>query len=163
MPDELSNATRDRLARSRSALIGGWPGHGDVSSSPFIQSIDVVRPPLPVAMASRLTGALQQKAAAALKDIDWLTVSRSAAHRWWQRHPANAVGQLARPLLQNYARQQPGKLLAIAAVTGAAAVLIRPWRLLSAATLIAGLLKTSDVAGLVTSLMDKSTTPRKES
>jgi hypothetical protein len=48
----------------------------------------------------------------------WFSMGRSVVQRWWQRHPAQAVGQLARPLLESYARKQPAKLMAIAAAAG---------------------------------------------
>lgn len=89
----------------------------------------------------------------------WFSVGRSLAERWWQRHPAHAAGQLARPLLENYARKQPAKLMAIAAATGAVVVLVKPWRLLSATAVLAAVLKTSDVADIVTTLMQKTTSP----
>lgn len=82
-----------------------------------------------------------------------LAIARNIGERWWRRHPANAVVQLARPVLGRYARQKPAKLVAIAAGTGALLVLIKPWRLLSATALIAAVLKTSDVADMVTSLV----------
>ena len=99
----------------------------------------------------------------------WLAVGRSVAERWWRRHPAHAVGQLARPVLEHYARKEPAKLMAAAAATGALLVLVRPWRLLSATAVLAAVLKTSDVADLVTTLMRKprgsphpSRSPRKD-
>lgn len=78
--------------------------------------------------------------------------------------PANAVGQLARPLLDRYAREQPAKLMAAAAAAGALVVLVKPWRLLSITAVLAAALKTSDVADLVTTLMHKNPSPsRKDS
>ena len=73
--------------------------------------------------------------------------------------PAHAAGQLARPVLEHYARKQPAKLMAIAAATGAALVLVRPWRLLSVTAVLAAVLKTSDVADVVNTLMQKNTSP----
>ena len=88
-----------------------------------------------------------------IKGFPALAIARNIGERWWRRHPANAVVQLARPVLGRYARQKPAKLVAIAAGTGALLVLIKPWRLLSATALIAAVLKTSDVADMVTSLV----------
>jgi len=85
--------------------------------------------------------------------IAWLPVARSMAERWWRRHPANAVGQLARPVLDRYAREQPAKLVAAAAAAGALIVLVRPWRLLSVGALVAAALKSSDIADMVTTVM----------
>ncbi|KAF1057449.1 hypothetical protein [Variovorax sp.] len=89
----------------------------------------------------------------------WASVARSMAERWWRRHPAHAAGQLARPLLERYARKEPAKLMAIAAATGAVVVLVRPWRLLSVTAVLAAVLKTSDLADIVNTLMQQKTTP----
>lgn len=85
-----------------------------------------------------------------------LSVARNIGERWWRRHPANAVVQLARPVLGRYARQKPAKLVAIAAGAGALIVLLKPWRLLSVTALMAAALKTSDVADMVTTLMHRN-------
>jgi len=54
----------------------------------------------------------------------------------------------------------------VAAATGSLLVLVRPWRLLSATAVLAAVLKTSDVADLITTLMSKSPSsprpPRKD-
>ncbi|MET3440715.1 hypothetical protein ABIC94_001469 [Variovorax paradoxus] len=93
----------------------------------------------------------------------WASMARSMTERWWRRHPAHAVGQLARPLLEHYARKEPAKLMAVAAATGAAIVLVKPWRLLSFTAVLAAVLKTSDVADVVNTLMQqKNTSPRKD-
>lgn len=88
--------------------------------------------------------------------VAWSAVARKAAQRWWRRHPANAVAQMARPLVERYAREHPAKLMGLAAGAGALAVLVRPWRLLSVTAVVAALLKTSDVADIVTTLMHKA-------
>lgn len=85
----------------------------------------------------------------------WLGVARSIARRWWSRHPANAAGQLARPVLERFAQQQPAKLIAASAAVGALIVLVRPWRLLSLTTILGAILKTSSVAGMVTTVMHR--------
>jgi len=92
----------------------------------------------------------------------WISMARSMTERWWRRHPAHAMGQLARPVLEHYARKEPAKLMAIAAATGAAIVLLKPWRLLSFTAVLAAVLKTSDVADVVNTLMQKNTSPRKD-
>ncbi len=94
--------------------------------------------------------------------VAWVSVARRLGERWWRRHPANAVGQLAKPLLKRYAREQPFKVLGTAAGIGAAVVLIKPWRLLSITAVLAAVLKTSDIADLVTTLMQNNSTPRKD-
>lgn len=89
----------------------------------------------------------------------WGGVARSVVQRWWRRHPAHAVGQLARPVLEHYARKEPAKLMAAAAATGALLVLVKPWRLLSVTAVLAAVLKTSDVADVVNTLMQKTSSP----
>lgn len=89
----------------------------------------------------------------------WGSVARSVVQRWWRRHPAHAMGQLARPVLEHYARKEPAKLMAAAAATGAVLVLVKPWRLLSVTAVLAAVLKTSDVADIVNTLMQKTTSP----
>ncbi|RIX76677.1 hypothetical protein [Acidovorax cavernicola] len=92
----------------------------------------------------------------------WSAMARGVVQRWWRRHPAHAAGQLARPLLEHYARTEPVKLMAAAAATGSLLVLVRPWRLLSATAVIAAVLKTSDVADLVNTLMQKPERPPRQ-
>ena len=98
-----------------------------------------------------------------LDGIAWAPVARGMARHWWQRHPLHAVGQLSRPVLDKYAREEPLKLVAVAAALGAAVVLTRPWRLLSASALVATAFKTSELAGVVNTLMQRRTSPRKDS
>jgi len=98
-----------------------------------------------------------------LDGIEWAPVARKMARHWWQRHPANAVVQVALPVLERYAREQPFKLVTAAATVGALVVLTRPWKLLSSAAVATAVLKTSDVAGVLNTLMQRRTTsPRKE-
>lgn len=89
----------------------------------------------------------------------WVSVACNVAQRWWRRHPAHAAGQLARPVLEHYARTEPAKLMAAAAATGALLVLVKPWRLLSVTAVLAAVLKTSDVADVVNTLMQKNSSP----
>jgi hypothetical protein len=143
---------QERLVISRRALVAQLQGRGH-------RVID--RDPGPADEAD----AQQPRRETIIDRIAWASVARDVVKRWWHRHPANAAGQLARPLIERYAREQPLKLMAAAAGTGALIVLIRPWRLLSITAVLAAVLKTSDVADLVTTLMHKksdSSPPRKE-
>lgn len=139
-----------RLAQSRLALL------------------EALVPPPPPPRATR-TGTSQKppgRGPSLLRKLPWLDMGRSIARRWWQRHPLHAAGQLAHPLLQGYAGRHPAKLVASAAVAGSVLALIRPWRLLSGTALLALLLRTSDVADMITTLaMSRSEPeppPRKE-
>ncbi len=129
---------QQRLAISRRALVQHLRGD-----------------PPPELPDARTASSIPRKTAKSklLDRITWMPMVRSVAQRWWRRHPANAVGQLARPVIDRYARDQPGKLVAVAAASGAVIVLIRPWRLLSAGAIVAALMKSSDIADMVTTLM----------
>ena len=139
---------KERLAISREALVlqlhGGRLPPAELTSAPQ----EIAEPPASPGFVDRFT---------------WGPVARNVVRRWWRRHPANAAGQLALPLLERYARKEPAKLMAAAAATGALIVLVKPWRLLSITALIAAVLKTSDMADMVTTLMrDSNSSPRKE-
>ncbi|VTU20449.1 hypothetical protein H6CHR_01389 [Variovorax sp. PBL-H6] len=151
VPTERESLTpQERLAISRRALVAQLQGRGHRAYNG--------REPVgePVAQGTARETFIDR--------VAWASMARNVVQRWWRRHPANAAGQLARPLIERYAREQPVKLIAAAAGTGALIVLIRPWRLLSITAVIAAVLKTSDVADLVTTLMHKNpdTPARKE-
>ena len=152
--DRSSLTPQQRLAISRRALfnqIDSAAGHDD----PPVGSVRSAATAAAHADAAQEAPAhrLPRKKRGLLDGLPWLSVAQSFGARWWRRHPANAMVQLAQPLLQRYARKQPGKLIAIAAGTGAVIMLIKPWRLLSVTALVAAVLKTSDVADMVTTLM----------
>lgn len=79
----------------------------------------------------------------------------SALQVWWQRHPAQYAIALARPSLNRYADEQPFKLVGTAAIVGAAVVLLKPWRLISVTGLLLATLKSSQVSGLILSLLSR--------
>jgi hypothetical protein len=139
---------QQKLAISRRALVQQLQGDE--------AGIDEPSPSASERQRMRHTGIFDQ--------VPWISMARRVTRRWWRRHPANAVGQLARPLLDRYAREQPVKLMAGAAAAGALIVLVKPWRLLSITAVLAAVLKTSDVADIVTTLMHKNPSPpRKDS
>jgi hypothetical protein len=78
---------------------------------------------------------------------------KQVAVSWWRSHPAHLALDVAKPMMQGYAQDQPVKLLGIAAATGAALVLLRPWRLISLTGVTLALLKSTEVSGVVQSLM----------
>jgi hypothetical protein len=57
-------------------------------------------------------------------------------------------------VLARYARRHPARLLAYGAGTGALAIVLRPWKLLSSATVVALLFRYVDVSGMVSRLLD---------
>lgn len=82
----------------------------------------------------------------------WDLVKQVAAS-WWRSHPAHLALDVTTPLVQDFAREQPVKLLGIAAATGAAVVLFRPWRLISLTGVALALIKSTEMSGVVRSLM----------
>lgn len=137
---------QQRLAQSRRALIAQLQGNRRELQDDALYAV----PPPPV------------QPGGAFEHFAWGSVARGVVRRWWRRHPANAVGQIARPLLERYAREEPAKLVGAAAAAGAMVVLVKPWRLLSITAVLAAVLKTSDVADLITTLMQKNAKPRKD-
>lgn len=80
-------------------------------------------------------------------------VVKHAVKAWWRHHPAHMAVDLAKPVLGRYAEEQPLKLLGIAAAIGAATVVIKPWRLVSMTGLLLATLKSSEVSGVLLSLL----------
>ncbi len=82
----------------------------------------------------------------------WAIV-KGAARNWWHHHPACTIAAIAEPSLTRYAKRRPLHLLGVAAAVGAAAVVIRPWRLVSMGALLAAGLRASDIASTATQLL----------
>ena len=82
----------------------------------------------------------------------WQTIRRAAC-AWWYHHPAHLALDLARPVLGKYAEEKPLQLLGSAAGVGAAVALVRPWRLVPITGLALAALKSSEVSGLLLSLL----------
>jgi hypothetical protein len=83
-------------------------------------------------------------------------LSHSMLGHWWRRHPLSSAFDLGQPLLAYYAHRHPAKLVAYGAGTGALLWVIKPWRLLSAATVITLLLKSSDLTGIVAGVLQRT-------
>ena len=86
----------------------------------------------------------------------WKTLKR-ATLSWWRHHPAHlaidvAMG-MAKPVLGRYAHEKPLQLLGVAAAVGAAAVLVRPWRLVSVTGLLLATVKSSGLTPALFSLI----------
>jgi hypothetical protein len=77
------------------------------------------------------------------------TTRRGVLARWWSRHPLNSVVDLGRPFLEDMAQRQPGRLMAYGAGTGALLMVVKPWKLLSLATVLSLAFRTSDLTGLI--------------
>jgi len=77
----------------------------------------------------------------------------SMARTWWRRHPLNAVAHMAKPVIESYARQEPAKLIGIAALAGVAVVVIKPWRLVSVGALLAAALRPSETSAFAMTML----------
>lgn len=88
----------------------------------------------------------------------WQLIRHTLA-AWWRHHPANIAIEVGKPLLRQYAEDKPMKLLAIAAVAGAAAAVLRPWKLVPVTGLLLATLKSSHVTGLALSLLSRKSVP----
>lgn len=82
-----------------------------------------------------------------------------AARMWWHRHPASAAVELASPLLNDYARVHPFKLLGISVAAGAALVVVRPWRMMSASALLVAAVKSSGLSNTLFTMLSSFTRP----
>jgi hypothetical protein len=78
---------------------------------------------------------------------------KQAAGAWWRGHPAHLAFDLAKPVIQTYAEEKPLKLLGISAGIGAAAMVLRPWRLISLTGLLLATLKAPEMSGVLRSLL----------
>lgn len=80
-----------------------------------------------------------------------------AARMWWRRHPASSAVELASPLLSEYASIHPFKLVGISAAAGAALVIIRPWRMMSASALLVAAVKSSGLSNTLFTMLSSFT------
>ena len=88
-------------------------------------------------------------------DGKWSAFKR-AARAWWHHHPANVALDFATPLVGQYARKHPFRVLGIAAGTGAAFIFFKPWRLMSVGSIVLATMKPSDITGVVLSMLTPS-------
>ncbi len=82
-----------------------------------------------------------------------------AARLWWRHHPVHTAVDFARPALEDYAQQQPLKLVGIAAGTGAALTLLKYWKVLSIGGIAVAMLKSSDLTGTLRTLISPVSAP----
>ena len=92
----------------------------------------------------------------------WQVITQ-AAMAWWQHHPVQIAIDIGRPFLFNYARDKPMQLLGISAGIGAAAVLVKPWRLVSLTGLAVAAFRSTKFSSTLLSLLPRaSSKPRAE-
>lgn len=88
--------------------------------------------------------------------LDWSSLLKAALASWWHDHPARAGAHLLRSTTEDYARRRPLQVVTIAAVAGAAVVLLKPWRLVSVTALMLSLVRSSNFTGMATSVLESA-------
>jgi len=140
LPIELT--PQERLAISRKAIVRHMNRHHRDVEERFDSEIDETS---------------QNGSETASSDNGVLGKVRYAARMWWHRHPASAAVELATPLLGDYASVHPFKLLGISAAAGAALVIVRPWRMMSASALLVAAVKSSGLSNTLFTMLSSFT------
>ncbi|SEK08857.1 MULTISPECIES: hypothetical protein [unclassified Variovorax] len=136
MTDLLS--PKEKLALSRAALLAAM-GYRTVESETGSQVVRLARERGHNAVGS---GAGMEE-----------RVERSVLGRWWRRSHLSTIAELGTPFLQDYASRHPKKLMAYAAGTGSLIVLVKPWRLLSVGMVVGLLVRSTNLAGVLTDFL----------
>lgn len=142
LPIELT--PQERLAISRKAIVRHMNRHHRDVEERFDSDIDEVD---------------RNGSEMASTNHNVLGKIKYAARMWWHRHPASAAVELASPLLSDYASAHPFKLLGISAAAGAAVVIVRPWRMMSASTLLVAAVKSSGLSNTLFTMLSSFTRP----
>jgi hypothetical protein len=144
--DPAADSAKRRLENSRRALMQNMMRNHTHSKG------DEARTEPTGAYASSAEAAAAAGAASEGVKGLWRTLSRTA-RAWWRSHPAHMAVEVGQPLLEKYAAANPLKLLAISAAIGGAIVLAKPWRLISVTGLLIAALRSTQMSGLVASLL----------
>ena len=139
LPTELT--PQERLAITRKAIVRHMNRHHRDIEEKFDSDIDDAN----------------GKAPDTVSEYGSFSKIRYAARMWWHRHPASAALELASPLLGEYARAHPFKLVGISVGAGAAFVLVKPWRMISASTLLVAAVKSSGLSNTLLTMMSSFT------
>ena len=95
--------------------------------------------------------------AASKAGFDWSSLVGVGFSSWWHEHPARSVALLLESATSEYARRKPIQVVTVAAVAGAAVVLLRPWRMVSVTALVLSLLRSSNFSGVASSVLNSAT------
>ena len=88
--------------------------------------------------------------------FNWTSLLGAGVSSWWHDHPARSVAMVLESATSEYARRKPIQVVAVAAVAGAAVVLLRPWRMVSVTALMLTLLRSSNFTSVATSVLDSA-------
>lgn len=89
----------------------------------------------------------------------WPSAVARAVRTWWRHHPISMAVDVAKPVVRRYAKGHPFTLLGVAAFTGAAMVMTRPWRLLSLGGILLAAVKSAAVPSVLMSLFSPPDPP----
>ena len=98
----------------------------------------------------------QTETSSGASGFEWSSLIEAGLSSWWRDHPARAGASLLKSATEEYARKKPLQVVTIAAVAGAAVVLFKPWRLVSATALMLSLFRSSNFTGMATSVLEQA-------
>lgn len=137
---------KERLALSRAALLAAMGYRStDTPTGPQLVRIAKARGRTAAHADDTASDGLGR-----LADRVEAKVERSVLGRWWRRSHLSTAVELGTPFLQEYAARHPAKLMAGAAGVGSLVVLVKPWRLLSLGMVVGLLVRSTNLAGIVT-------------
>ncbi len=88
--------------------------------------------------------------------FNWSALVEAGLSSWWREHPLHAGASLVKSVTVEIAQRKPLQLVAVAAVAGAAIVLLRPWRLVSASALALSLWRSSNCSGMTSDVLQSA-------
>ncbi len=132
------NTPQARLRASRIALIRQMASNGDSESSPSGAQH----------AAHRSEGMPSNRAQHPI-----LSLLTQGFQAWWKHHPSKTAVDIGRNYLDDFAAKKPLVLLGIAAGAGAAAVVLKPWRLISLTGLAFAALRSTNLTSSLLSLL----------
>lgn len=147
MADILLPSPQERLASSRKALVRHMTRNERGPKSQLDDPLALSDEPQDVSEPRHSTFATMSNAAKA----------------WWAHQPAHVAVDFVRPVIGRFAERQPLKLLGIAAGIGAAAVLLRPWRLVSIGGLLLAAVKSAAVPSVLLSMLSSGSSVHADS
>lgn len=149
--DRAADSAKRRLESSRRALMQNMMRNHTHSKGQADGADEASAEPAGAYASSAEAAAAAGAASEGVKGL-WRTLRRTAK-AWWRSHPAHMAVEVGQPLLEKYAAANPLKLLAISAAIGGAVVLAKPWRLISVTGLVIAALRSTQMSGLVASLL----------
>lgn len=136
---DLERTPQERLAISRKAIVRHMQRHDGPEQFHDGERHELDGPPGSLNSGGGKWGAFKR-----------------GARAWWHHHPANVALDFAKPVVGEYARNHPFRVLGISASVGAAFVFFKPWRLMSVSGILLAAMKPSDITGFVLSMLTPS-------